>query len=160
MKDTEFAQLYRQHYQLIRRRCRSLVGPVPDLDDIVQEAFLRAYNAYDRFEDQKGSFPRWISVIVRNTAISWLRRKNREEPDPTVIERIDSAAAQAAPDVEIPRRFWVAWAGLSEQHRQVIGLLVEGYEVAEIAATLEIPRVTAGTRIFRARQRLKRALTE
>lgn len=155
MKDTEFERLYRQYYRLVWARCQRVVGYSPDLDDLVQDVFLLAYQAFDRFEDRGGSFPAWIGTIARNVAINWLRRQWREQPDPTVVDRLDALlVAPTGPEVEIPQRVQAVLAKLSQPQRQVLDLLVEGHKVTEIASMLGISPKTAGTRIFRARQRV------
>lgn len=159
MKDTKFERLYRQYYRLVWARCQRVVGYSPDLDDLVQDVFLLAYQAFDRFEDRGGSFPAWIGTIARNVAINWLRRQWREQPDPTVVDRLDALlAAPTESQVEIQQLVQAVLVKLSQPQRQVLYLLVQGFGPTEIADILEILPKTAGTRIFRARQRVLEVL--
>ncbi|HVR71344.1 MAG TPA: sigma-70 family RNA polymerase sigma factor [Vicinamibacteria bacterium] len=132
-------------------------------DDVVQDAFLRAYQALGRF-DRHRPFGPWICRIAANLAVNHVRSpESREEALP------ESLADTAAPD-EGPLRGVLeaegrevldrAMARLSPEQRAVFVLRVrEELSYQEIAEALEISPGTVMSRLSRARERLRVALT-
>ena len=129
-----------------------------DAEDAVQEGFLRAYQALDRF-DPRQTFGAWLNRIVANAALDLARRKKVRIAD----ELSDSMAApfrDPAESDELKRRLTEALAKLPERARSVIVLHdVEGFTHAEIGELLGIPGGTARSDLHHARQKL-RALLE
>jgi RNA polymerase sigma-70 factor, ECF subfamily len=140
---------------------RWLTGSHPDAEDIVQEAFLRAYSAFDslRGDDVRP----WLLAIVRNTTYTWLKR-NR--PATAAID-LDSQLPCGAPNPEAlalaladSDRVRKAVAELPVDFRTAIVLReFEDLSYKEIAAATGAPMGTVMSRIARAREWLKRSLT-
>jgi RNA polymerase sigma-70 factor (ECF subfamily) len=140
-----------------------IVGPRADVEDLAQEAFLRAYRAFATFDLESTSRPSaWILTIATRLAIDAKRRQA-----PTVAredDRIDGVRDDATPETEHARRelgraISAAGAELSPDHRAVF-VLAEFHDlsIAEIAAALGVPENTAKTRLFRARQHMRERL--
>jgi RNA polymerase sigma-70 factor (ECF subfamily) len=134
-----------------------------DAEDVVQEAYLRAYQFFDGFHGGDGRA--WLLRIVRNTCYSWLE-KNRSR-DPTVAfdetkhstqreESSPEAPLVAREDREMLRR---ALEELPSEFRETIVLReMEGLSYKEIAAVSGIPVGTVMSRLARARERLHECL--
>ena len=60
-----------------------------EAEDLVQEAYLRAFRSFDTFEGQDGRA--WLLAVVRNTCFSWLRKKG-DQPIAEFDEQMHSAA--------------------------------------------------------------------
>jgi RNA polymerase sigma-70 factor, ECF subfamily len=131
--------------------------------DVVQDAFLRAYQSLARFDRQRPFGP-WICRIAANLAINHVRSpRAREEELP------DSLADTPAPDqgplggvLESEGRAALdtAMQRLSPEQRAVFVLRVfEDLSYQEIAETLGISPGTVMSRLSRARERLREALT-
>jgi RNA polymerase sigma-70 factor (ECF subfamily) len=131
-------------------------------DDVVQEAFLRAYQSLDRFDRQRPFGP-WICRIAANLAVNHVRSpRAREEELP------DSLAQQHAPDQgplgglldqEGRRLLEQAMDELSPEQRAVFVLRVfEELSYQEIADALSLSMGTVMSRLSRARERLRGAL--
>jgi RNA polymerase sigma-70 factor (ECF subfamily) len=161
-----YADLVRR-YAPVALRTAALLGAGPDADDIVQEAFIKAYGALSRF--QKGAaFRPWLLQIVanetRNLHRSTGRRAARER---SAWERsaplLTAAGADdpAALTVSRERRAELVHGifQLSEPHRQVVTCryLLE-LDEAETATVLGWPRGTVKSRLHRALQQLHDAL--
>jgi RNA polymerase sigma factor (sigma-70 family) len=135
-----------------------------DAEDIVQEAFLRAFSAFEslRGEDAKP----WLLTIVRNTSMTWLKR-NRNAGATIGLEEVLEEPIERSPDPE---------EGLliscdREQVRQALEQLppgfreavilreMEGLSYKEISATIGIPIGTVMSRLSRGRDWLKRILS-
>lgn len=144
--------------ELARKLCRNLLDP----DDLMQDLFEKAIRAPDTIP-QDVNERAWLSRVMHNLFIDKLRRQaaRREEP-------IEAAASPAAPVDE--RAWWerltaeqvrAKLAYLPEDQRITFELFAfEGRSYDEIVAQLGIAKATVGTRILRARQRLRVLLAE
>ena len=146
-----------------------LAGSRADAEDIVQEAMLRAYKYLDRFSGS--AFRPWLLAIVRNTAMTWLKR-NRSGKVVFVPDFQEEREADAtAPQVESPENAMLqrdladevnrAVTALPSEFREVI-VLRELHELSykEIAAVIDVPIGTVMSRLSRARRLLMDALPE
>lgn len=145
---------------------RWLTGSLPDGEDVVQEAAIRALSA---IETLRGDNPRaWLLTIVRNTAFTWLA-KNRPKAlvvtsDDRVFEQAQNemtapvttatpeAALIAKADAEMLNR---AIAALPIPYREVLVLReIDGLSYQEIAVIASMPIGTVMSRLARARRML------
>lgn len=149
-----FAGLVRLHQRRAYMVARSIVITHEDAEDAVQEGFLRAYQALDRF-DPGQTFGAWLNRIVANAALDLARRRkvrNAEE----LSELIPDTFRDPAEGGELRERLEAALAQLPDRARSVIVLHdVEGYTHAEIGEMLGIPGGTARSDLHHARQRLR-----
>jgi RNA polymerase sigma-70 factor (ECF subfamily) len=150
------------------RTARRLTRDHADADDLVQETFLKAFRAADRFEPGT-NLRAWLFTILHNT---WRNRARDRARDTVSVdsEAVDRAAEQApAGGVETPETLMLravlapdiqaAIDELPESFRQAVWLRdVEEFSYAEIAAMLEIPIGTVMSRISRGRRTLFHAL--
>lgn len=133
-----------------------------DAEDVVQEAFLRAYRFFPSF---RGGDPRaWLLTIVRNACWTWLR-VNRTREVATALEDADEPADIAASvEEDLVRsadgaRLRRALDELPGEFREVIVLReLEELSYREIAEVAGIPVGTVMSRLARARRRLQSAL--
>lgn len=135
---------------------RWLVSNGDDAEDIVQEAFLRAFRALDSFRG--GDARVWMLSIVRNTAMNFLRGRKPDVPiDPEQPDPVDRSPDPEESLVRESRRQQVrrAISRLEPEFREALILReIEGLSYKEIAAVLDIPTGTVMSRLSRARQRL------
>ncbi|WP_244258150.1 sigma-70 family RNA polymerase sigma factor [Streptomyces sp. Tu 2975] len=157
-----YAELVRAH-TAVALRAAVAFGAGADAEDVVQSAFLKAYQALGRFRDG-AAFRPWLLRIVanetRNTVRSVVRLRavaGREAllmgPEPLIPESADPALAAVARE----RRgvLLTALAALTEEQRQVVTYryLLEMDE-AETAEAIGCPRGTVKSRLNRALARL------
>ena len=144
-------------YNLARRLGRSN----EDAEDIVQETYLRAFEAWCRKRRPRKVEP-WIATICLNVGRSHLRRASvrREivvdvdpsEPDQAAVE--DEAIARVLGD-SVHAALW----GLPEEQRIAITLMdIVGFTAAEVAKITGSPRGTVLSRVHRGRKKLARDL--
>lgn len=154
------------HLDAAYNLARWLAGNEQDARDIVQDACLRAFRAFDNFYGTEGR--PWLLTIVRNTCHSWIR-KNRppalaapfeEEihhdvtPDPT---NRDPAACLS--QIEDARQLQQAIEALPAEFREVLLLRhQEELSYKQIAAITNLPTGTVMSRLARARTRLRAGL--
>lgn len=149
-----FAGLVRLHQRRAYAVARSIVMTHEDAEDAVQDGFLRAYQALERF-DPAQTFGAWLNRIVANAALDLARRRkvrNAEE----LSESIPDSFRDPAEGGELRERLKAALAQLPDRARSVIVLHdVEGFTHAEIGEMLGIPGGTARSDLHHARQRLR-----
>jgi RNA polymerase sigma-70 factor (ECF subfamily) len=165
-----FRLLVDRHSRAVFRLAYRMTGNESDAEDVVQETFLRAYKQIKQF-DGRSSFSTWLYRICSNCALDLIRaRKTREkqrEPlgDEKTTSWIDRIAARE-PDPErltqsgqINQLLEPALEQLSEMERVAFTLRhFEGCNVEEIARTLGVQQNAAKHSVFRAVQKLRRAL--
>lgn len=123
-----------------------------DVDDLVQETWLRVVRAAGRFDPER-RFSTWLFQIALNLARDWRRRSPAEPVDP------DRVATLAAPDAITPLQAGLdagrLLAALPEAQRAVV-ILRHFHDLAEdeVAAILGIPRGTVKSRLHHAMVRL------
>jgi RNA polymerase sigma-70 factor (ECF subfamily) len=149
-----FAGLVRLHQRRAYIVARSIVLTHEDAEDAVQEGFLRAYQALDRF-DPAQTFGAWLNRIVANAALDLARRRkvrNAEE----LSESMPTPFRDPAEGGELRERLEDALTKLPDRARAVIVLHdVEGFTHAEIGEMLGIPGGTARSDLHHARQKLR-----
>lgn len=139
-----------------------------DADDVVQEACLRAFRAFDGF---RGGDPRaWLLTIVRNTCYRWLKQNRTAEAPLGIREDETEAAAEAVRDPSPgpealllrdidARKLHQAIADLRCELREVLVLReLEGLSYKEIADIVDVPLGTVMSRLSRARGQLQCSL--
>ena len=164
--EAAFRQLVDRHADgLYGLACHALGSPA-DAEDVVQETFLGAFQRFGAFEG-RSSVKTWLVRIMLNHA-SKLRRSKRVRravslqegagepggPGPTAgapTTRSPAAAVESRIDVE------AMLDALSPEHREIVVLReLRQLSYDEIADVLRIPRGTVESRLFRARQELKK----
>ncbi|WP_244296299.1 RNA polymerase sigma factor [Pseudoclavibacter terrae] len=119
-------------------------------EDCVQETFLRAWRARDRFDPAKGGERTWLFAIARNVIADALRARDR-------LPRI-SASNESTADVDVAAETPDPLTGLGltealallpdEQRDAIIAIHLTGYSYAEFSARCGVPVATLRTRVF------------
>ena len=133
-----------------------------DAEDCVQDAYLRAFKAFDRFRGGDGRA--WLLTIVRNACYSRLRRRAGEAED-AFDESVHGIEPEAADSAERLRAevgaelLQGAMEAIPEAMSEIIVLHdLEGLAYKEVAEVVGIPMGTVMSRLARARKRLQREL--
>jgi RNA polymerase sigma factor (sigma-70 family) len=148
-----------------------LSGNRTDAEDIVQEAFLRAFKYFDRFDG--GAARPWLLAIVRNACFSWISRNRSKQLVFVDDARLAAEAemnrqdnAPASPEMDLQRRQSAAAldravAALPAEFREVIILReIQGLSYKEIATVIDAPIGTVMSRLARGRKLLQGSLKE
>jgi RNA polymerase sigma-70 factor (ECF subfamily) len=158
--DTQaFAVLVRRHQRRAYAVARAIVLTHEDAEDAVQEGFLHAFRALDRFRPEQ-AFGAWLHRIVANAALDLSRRRKVRDAD-ELPETVASprGARDAAERDELRARLRAGLDRLAPRQRAVIVLHdVEGFKHAEIGGMLGIPEGTARSDLHHARAQLRRLL--
>lgn len=155
---TAFAGLVQRHQRRAYAVARSIVLSHDDAEDAVQEGFLHAFRALERFRPEQ-AFGAWLHRIVANAALDIARRRKVRDAD-ELPETLSSPHRDPAEAGELRARLARALHTLGERQRAVIVLHdVEGYKHAEIGTLLGIPEGTARSDLHHARAHLRRQLS-
>jgi RNA polymerase sigma-70 factor (ECF subfamily) len=164
-----FGVLVESHSRSVFKLAFRMTGNEQDAEDVVQETFLRAYRQLDKF-DNRASFGTWLYRIAANCSLDLIRsRKRRQESNapadaegPELVMTI--AASDPAPDRlafsgEIRKMLEPALNLLSPAERTAFVLRhYEGMGIEEIGQALGVESGAAKHSVFRAVQKLRRAL--
>lgn len=165
--DEAFALLVRQEQDAVYRLALRMVGP-DGAEDVAQQAFLKAWQGLDRFGGG-ARFGTWVYRIAMNLCLDHRRRAARvrslplEGVERTVASDHDVAGSVEAAIERDARREALDWAldQVPSEDRLLLYLRVgEGRSYDQIAELLGTNPRTVGTRLFRARARLHRLITE
>lgn len=152
-RDDAFDAAVGQHYPGLVRRLTAVIRDAEEAQDLAQEAFLRAYRAWDRFDGTDARA--WLHTIGLRLAFN--ERARRRRWSGLIGRRTDAASWVAPPD----RGVHDALGTLKAEHRAALLLsAVDGYTQAEIAAMLEVPPGTVGSWLSRAKARLREILRD
>jgi RNA polymerase sigma-70 factor (ECF subfamily) len=164
IQSARFQEFILPHLDAAYNLARWLVRNGTDAEDLVQEAYLRAWKGFSGFRGGDGRG--WLLTIVRNTCYTWLRANRRHELAVEFDEQVHSGDV-ATPEAE---RVLVESAGretlekalqeLPAEFREVIVLReLEELSYKEISEIAGVPVGTVMSRLARARARLQHCLT-
>jgi RNA polymerase sigma-70 factor (ECF subfamily) len=155
-------QLYEAHHRQALGVAFSVLGNRGDAEDVVQEAFMVAWRARERFDPQRGTTRAWFLTLVRHRAIDALRARHVRkaevlDDEPGLADGTDVVEAVLAGfDGVAVRR---ALARLSVDQRQAIELaFFQGMTHSQIAEYLALPLGTVKGRVRLALDRLRLVL--
>jgi RNA polymerase sigma-70 factor (ECF subfamily) len=138
-----------------------MLGTVPEVEDLAQEVFLRAFRALPSFDPDGAARPStWLLTIATRVALDRFRQRSRER---TVVVELETATS-ASPErdleqAELRRAIAQALDTLPFDQRAAFVLSeFHNLSIAEIARALDTHEGTVKTRLFRARSKLSRAL--
>ena len=164
-----FRRLVERHSRGVFQLAFRLTGNEPDAEDVVQDTFLKAYRELKRFES-RSSFKTWVHRITVNCSYDLLRQRPRHKAEPLGAGEDEQggiepeADAASMPDrlafgAEVQRRVRTAMDLLTPAERAAFVLRhFEGRSLEEIGATLGLRIGATKHSIFRAVQKMRRAL--
>lgn len=142
-----FSDMYQQYAGMVRSVLFKLCNP-DDLDDLVQETFMRIWKALPRFT-QKAKLKTWVYRIAYNLAVDNLRMRKRRGPHLEYKEEISKSRGQ---DVVNRDQIQKGLEHLGEEQRTVLILsCMEGLTSREIADVIKIPEGTVKSRLHHAK---------
>ncbi len=161
-----FQALVVKYQRRIARHVARYVKRASDVEEVVQDAFIRAYRGLASYRGD-ASFYSWLYRIATNAAFSFLKKSAGELP--VAAERADEGFQPGVTDEQTPERVLLArqigeaveraMTRLQPELAEALVLFeVEGKSYREIAQMLGTPIGTVRTRIFRAREFIARRL--
>jgi RNA polymerase sigma-70 factor (ECF subfamily) len=161
------AELFDRYASLLLALTRRILGSAADAEEVVQEAFLQAWNQAERYDSSRSSVSTWLVLIARSRALDRLRQRQSRERTAAAAEaepQAPDASARLDDNVLIEERrtrVQAALAGLPAEQKQVLELaFYEGLSQTEIAQTTATPLGTVKTRALLAMKKLRRDLRD
>jgi RNA polymerase sigma factor (sigma-70 family) len=170
-RSDEFQRLAVPHLRSAYQLARWLTRSDHDAEDVMQEAYLRAFKYFDGFHGTDART--WLLSIVRNTYCTW-RERQPARPEPDLVARAQSDAdhdglffdaaddREPSPDARLmheadQRSVDEAIGDLPLEFREVVVLReIEELAYKQIAAVLDVPIGTVMSRLARGRELLRR----
>jgi RNA polymerase sigma-70 factor, ECF subfamily len=139
-----------------------MLGHGPHVEDLAQETFLRAFDAFDRFDVDAGARPStWLLTIATRLGLDARKRRNVAsralalQPEEQAVETPAGALHRAQLRRELER----ALEAISDDQRAALALVeFHDFSVAEVAEALGVAQGTVKSRLMRAREKLRALL--
>jgi len=156
-------ELYKLYAKAMLNIAFRVVGNMDEAEDVLQEAFLDAFNRIKDFR-QETTFGLWLKQIVVHRSINLLRKRKMEwaELEEGELENIADEEPEDQEEMLYKvERVKAAMKELPEGYRVVISLyLLEGYDHEEIGQILNISENTSRTQFLRAKRKLSEILKQ
>ena len=160
-KKREFEILVKKNMKRAYFSALGILGSHDAAMDLSQEAFIRAYKHFNRFDTNKNFFT-WFYKILRNLCLNFIRdNKNRKEDVifENITNPVSTSLQQATEEKELIELLHNAINTLSPDDREVIILKeFEGYSYNEISEMLNLPAGTVMSRLYYARKKLAKKM--
>jgi RNA polymerase sigma-70 factor, ECF subfamily len=160
---TSFEEAMLPHLDAAHNLARWLLRNEQDAQDVVQEAYLRAFKSFAGFHGSNGRA--WLLTIVRNTSYTLLKKNRAVDLTTTFDEEIHTAGHESVSPATIlehsenTERIREAMNELPAEFREILALRhQEGLSYKEIAEIAQIPPGTVMSRLARARAKLRECL--
>jgi RNA polymerase sigma-70 factor, ECF subfamily len=156
-----FCALLRHHDPSLRRLAYRLVGSRQLMDDVLQEAFMKAFGALPRARFRgHDATERWLLRIVYTCAMDQLRRERNDEHEQLFEVAQPTPGLEVSDQVVLRLALVRALQELPSHQRALIALVDEaGFSYDEAGEILDLPRGTVASGLNRARTALKAAVT-
>lgn len=156
--DDDFGKISKLHRELLYRIALRLSGSRATADDLVQETLLRARLRFHQFK-QGTRVETWLARILTNLFLDQIKHEKvvlNAEPELAAHAEIDCDPVTGTTDADL----YAAIESLEPDLREVVELCyLKQMRYREVAAMLNVPVSTIGTRLMRARARLRELLS-
>tara|TARA_R110002072_G_scaffold228234_5_gene385099 strand:- start:25831 stop:26412 length:582 start_codon:yes stop_codon:yes gene_type:complete len=140
-----------------------------EVEDLAQEVFLKVFRAIDKFDPSRAKFTTWVYTFVRNHCFDVLKKRRlkttsmhavgADETDRDFPDRRELQPTEELENSELGRRIGEALATLGEDQRMVFILReYESLDYREIASITGVNEGTVKSRLFRAKESLRKQL--
>lgn len=167
-----FEELVVRYQEQVYRLCLRMSGNAEDAADLTQEAFVKVWKNLDTFQFD-AAFSTWLYRLASNCCLDFLRSKKRrptvsltmetDEEDEQTVELPDDRPTpeEAAISKEERENLQLAMQSIEPEQRQILTLrVVNDLSYTDIAQVLGIREGTVKSRLSRARESLRKKLTE
>jgi len=162
-QNNQLAQMaiYDRYCKAMYNTAYRIVGNFDDAEDVMQEAFIKAFDKLDSFKSNS-TFGAWLKRITINESLSWLRKNNKynfdsidNHPNETLVDESIDLHNQSETVQEILK----AIGRLKDNYRIAVTLhLIEGYDYEEMIQIMNISYANVRTMVSRAKSKLKQEL--
>lgn len=161
LPDAALRSAYDAHGAELYNFARRALGDAGQAEDAVQEAFLRAWRASDRYDPARASQRTWLFAILRNVVIDQLRAR-RSRPPMSHGDGAEGLAVSTDDGIEQALTVWQVDAALGavaeDQRRALVEVHWRGRAYADVAAELGVPEGTVKSRVYYGLRAMRAAL--
>ncbi len=154
----ETEQLFSEHSSNLARYLCSGVRSVTDIEDIVQETFVRYFQARCN-GTEIGNAKGWLYRVGRHLVLDHAKKSKPVLLDDAGWRAVEADQARIAPDTAGDRAAGLPWHLLSDTERECLLLRAEGLKFREIAEVLDVSISTVASYVARAIKKLRSAVT-
>ncbi len=155
-REQRFSDMISRYETDMKRYAYWLAGDTHIAEDLVQEALLRAWRSFDKLQSIDSAKGWLLTILRRENARRFERYRPQESNIPLDELRAREAGYDTSTEAFVLRR---AIDNLPEEYRvPLVKQVVEGYSQKEIAKQIGISSAGVGTRLFRAKQKLRNTL--
>jgi RNA polymerase sigma-70 factor (ECF subfamily) len=153
---------YREFGPALFRLAYRTLGDRGQAEDVVQETFVRAWRAADRYDPVVGPVKSWLFAICRNLLVDAERARSVRPPLAGASDLVERAGADDALDAAVSRwQLDEAMRRLTKEHREVVeAVLVEGKPYQTVADDVGVAVGTVKSRVFYGLRALRGLLVE
>ncbi|MGG0669356.1 RNA polymerase sigma factor [Sporosarcina koreensis] len=157
-----FAQLMNMHYRTVEKFAYQCGVRLDDIPDVTQEVFIKLYRFLPQFNQQR--FTTWLYKITLNSARDYYRKEGRETAKEERMKKSGNESAQQSAEHQVllfeeDRELHEAIVRLDEKYRiPLILFYFQNLTYQQIADVMNITMATVKTRIFRAKDSLKKEM--
>lgn len=158
-----FEDLYREYVDRVYAYLRSQLERAADAEDVTAHVFVKALEAYPRYEPRLATPAAWLFQIARNALLDHHRRSGRRDRVERALARQPQPTAdpgELAEERLLYRELIAAVRQLSERHREVIGLRHSGLTFQEVGQLMSCSEDAAKMLYHRALRALRAAVPE
>ena len=164
-REDALAEVYRRHGGAAYALARRLLNDRELAEEVLQEVFLRLWNAPERFDPDRGSLRAYLLAQTHGRAVDLLRsetsRRRREEREARESTAFGDDIEREVVDLTVSEKVKEVVAALPKDERQAIELAYfGGHTYRQVAVMLEAPEGTVKSRIRSGLRRLRTELAE
>lgn len=150
--------LFDTHAGRLMTVCLRYASDTPEAEDMLQESFIRIFDAVDQYRFE-GSFEGWLKKVTVNVCLKVLQKKRIKFTETSSLELVASAAEPQAVSSLSENELIKMISALPDGYRIVFNLYaMEGYSHEEIATMLNIETVTSRSQLLKARRLLQKQI--
>ncbi len=165
--NSAFEYLFNRYAESIRRLYLQRVGNISDVDDLLQETFIKVFINLTRY-DRTYTFGQWLYTIARNTFIDFVRKRHEDLsidalPSHSTVTPASTVPTPEESVISLQQRVRIEHHldRMTPRYRELIEFrYFREYSYEEIAEKLSLPLGTVKTQIHRAREQLCRFIIE
>lgn len=157
-----FSELYTETSPLLFSIALRLMPTRPLAEEVLQEAYVTAWQKADKFQSDKGTVLTWLATITRNLSIDYLRKKQLStvpEDEGVNVETADPSPFQEIANTEAQNVLLAAIENLPENMKKAVTLsYFKGYSYDEIGELMNAPKNTVKSWIRRGVAKLRETI--